>query len=69
MIVYITFISQNFNIYFFYKAQIVYLKVDKAFTFVLLNYANFVNIFFKKLITKLLNYIKTNNYTINLIKS
>ena len=49
------------------KAQIVYLKVNKAPTKVFSKYANFVDVFLPKLVAKLLKYIKIKNHAIKLI--
>ena len=49
------------------KAQIAYLKADKAFTKISSEYANFRNIFSLKLVIKLLKNIEINNHVIKLI--
>lgn len=68
-VVYIAFISQDSNIYIFYRVQIAFLKVDKAFNFVLSKYANFANVFFKNLVIKLPKHTtKINHYAIGLVK-
>lgn len=59
-------ISDN-NVYPSHRAQIVLLKINKAFTIVLLEYSNFTNVFPSKLIIKLLKHIEINTYAIKLI--
>ena len=49
------------------KAQIAYLKADKAFIKALIKYANFADVFSPKLATELSVYTKINNYAIELI--
>ena len=49
------------------KAQIAYLKIDKAFTKVFSKYANFVDIFSPKLVVELPKYTRINNHAIKLI--
>ena len=46
------------------KAQIAYLKVDKAFSKMLNKYADFANVFLLKLAAKILEHIKINNLVI-----
>lgn len=67
-VVYIASISQNSNIYIFYRVWIAFLKADKAFNFVLSKYANFANIFFKNLAIKLPKHTEIHNYAIGLVK-
>lgn len=67
-VVYVASISQNSNVYSFYKTQIAFWKADKALTFVLFKYADFTNVFFENLIAKLPEYTEINNYVIDLIK-
>ena len=67
-IVHITFISQDSNIYPFRRGQIALLKADKAPTFLVPKYTDFVDLFSKNLATKLLEYVGINDYAINLIK-
>ena len=55
------------EIYPLKRAQIAFLKVDKAFFKVLSKYINFVDIFSPKLAVKFLEYTKINNYTIELV--
>lgn len=59
--------SFNSDVYFFDRAQIVFLRIDKASTAVLNEYANFVDIFLPDLATELLEYTGINNYAIYLI--
>ena len=49
------------------KAQIAYLKMNKAFIKVLSKYANFIDIFSQKLVTEFSKYISINNYAIELV--
>lgn len=67
-VVYITFFSQNLDVYPSRKTQIAFLKVNKAFISDLSKYANFADIFSKNLAVKLPKYIRNNNYAINWIK-
>lgn len=55
------------NIHLFYKIKIVLLKVDETPTIIFSEYSDFTDIFFPKLVVKLLKYTKINNYVINLI--
>lgn len=67
-IVYVVFLI-SFNIHLFHKAQITLLKAGKSLIVILLKYVNFANIFSSELIAQLSEYIKINDYTINLIDS
>ena len=49
------------------KAQIAYLKVDKAFTKVSRKYTDFVDVFSRKLVAKLLKYMSIYNCIIKLV--
>ena len=49
------------------KAQIAYLKADKASTKVSSKYADFANVFLPKLTAKFLKHIKINDYAIELV--
>ena len=49
------------------RAQIAHLKTNKATTKVLSKYADFVDVFFPKLATKLPKYIKIHNHAIKLL--
>lgn len=53
----------------FHIAQIASVKTDKISISVFLEYINLSNIFYKKLIAKILEYIKINNYRIQLLES
>ena len=59
-VVYITALNVNLgdNVHFLKKAQIAYLKVDKVFTKIFSEYADFVNVFLLKLAIELLKHIK-----------
>ena len=67
-VVHLASISQDLDVHLSWKAHIALLKADKAPTFILSKYANFANIFFKKLAAKLLEHIRIHKYSINLIK-
>lgn len=49
------------------RAQIVHLKTDEAFFKVFSKYIDFTDVFFPKLATELLEYIRINNYAIELV--
>ena len=49
------------------RAQIAHLKVDKAFTKVLSEYADFADVFLLKLAAELPEHTKINNYAIKLV--
>ncbi len=49
------------------RAQIVYLKVDEAFTKISSKYADFVDIFLSKLVIKIPKHTKINDHTIKLV--
>ena len=49
------------------RAQIAFLKVNKAPTKVFSEYANFVDVFLQKLVAKLPKHTRINNYAIELI--
>ena len=66
-IVYISFISNNSDVYLFDIAQIVFLKVNETFSFILSKYIDFIDVIFKDLVAELLEYSKINNNTIDLI--
>ena len=51
------------------KAQIAYLKVDKAFHKIFRKYINFANIFLLILAIKLFKHMRINNHTINVINN
>ena len=55
------------KVYLLKKAQIVYLKADKASTKVLSKYANFVDVFSPKLAVKLSKYTRIRDYAIKLV--
>lgn len=57
----------NFNDHLSHRAQIVSLKIDKTPIVDLLEYANFINILFLKLVVKLLEQNGINDHIINLI--
>lgn len=63
--VYIASIDQNSDVYTSFKTQIVFLKANKISIFVLSEYADFTDIFYKDLVAKLLKYPKINNHVIN----
>ena len=48
-------------------AQIIHLKVDKAFTKVLSKYTTLIDVFSPKLATKLSKYMRINDYAIKLV--
>lgn len=64
-----SFANSNLNIHPFCKAQIALLIKNKAFTAILLNYANFADIISSDLTAKLLKYIEINNNPISLVNS
>ena len=65
-LVYVAALSMDSDdkIYPLKRAQIAYLKVDKAFIEVFSKYANFTNIFLSKLAIKLFDHIEINDYAI-----
>ena len=65
-IVYVAALSLNLGdkMHFLKKAQIAYLKADKASTKVFSKYADFIDIFSPKLATQFLEHIKINAHTI-----
>lgn len=70
-VVHVAFLAKSnlgLEIYLFYRAQITFLKADIATISVSSKYANFVDVFSKNLIAKLIKLTKINNYAINLIK-
>lgn len=64
-----TALSSNLGdkIYLSKKAQIAHLQVDKIFIKVLSKYANFKNVFSRKLVIKFSDYIDIVDHTIELI--
>ena len=54
----------NSNIYLSHKLKIVDLIIEKAFTKIYVNYANFVDVFSLDLAFKLCKYTRINNYAI-----
>lgn len=66
-IVYVAFFISLDPIYHFYNTQIPFLKADKTFSVIPIEHTDFVDIFSLILTTKLLEYIKINNYIINLL--
>lgn len=67
-IVYITFIGKHSDVYSSCRAQIVFLKANKASTFVSFKYADFADVFSRNLVAKLSKHSGINDYIINLIK-
>lgn len=61
--------SLGSEIYLFCKAQIAFLKADEIFNFIASKFVDFIDVFFKNLVAKLLEYIKIDNYALKLIKS
>ena len=53
-------------IYAALKTQILLLNIKKVPRSILAKYSNFTNIFLKKLVAKLLKYLRINKYAINL---
>lgn len=68
IIVHVAFIDKDSDVHLLYRAQIAVLKTDKTSISILSKYSDFAGVFFKKLVAKLLEYIKINNYTIDLIE-
>lgn len=68
-VVYIVVLSINSSdkMYPLRKAQIAYLKADKAATKVPSKYIDFANVFLVKLATKLVEQIEINNHPIELV--
>ena len=58
-------VSSSDKVYLSKKAQIVYMKADKALFQVLNKYTNFANVFLPKLAADLLEYTGINNHTID----
>lgn len=58
----------DLEVYSFHIAQIVFLKIDKAFICIYFEYTDFVDVLSKNLAVKLLEHSKTNNDAINLVK-
>ena len=68
-IVHIASISRDLIIHSFWRALIALLKANETSTFVLSEYADFANVFYKDLTARLLKYIVINDHTIDLIKN
>lgn len=70
-IIYVSFLISSdldLEIHFSWIAQIVFLNTNKTLTSVHFESTNFVDICFINLATKLLEHIKINNYTIDLVE-
>lgn len=67
-IVYVAFISRNSDIHLYSRAQISFLKIDKALNSISSKYVDFADFFSKDLTTKLPKYIGINDHTIDLIE-
>ena len=67
-VVYLTSISKNSDVYLFCRAQIAFLKADKAPVFISSKYANFAKVFSKNLVAKLSELIGINDHIIDLIE-
>lgn len=67
-IIYIAFLAPGSEVNLFCRSQIAFLKTDETSTFVLFEYTNFVDVFSKDLVAKLLEYTKINNYPIDLVE-
>lgn len=70
-VIYVAFLTiSNINkVYPFQRAQIVSFQVNKASTIIFLEYFNYGDIFFPKLVVELLKYTKINIHTIDYIDS
>lgn len=66
-IVYVASLAISYEIHFFYKAQIVLLKFNKALTIICSGYSYFADVFFLELTRELLEYTKINNQAIKLV--
>lgn len=66
---FIVFASSNLDINLSCRAKIVIFKADEVLIAILSKYANFADVIFQDLVTKLSKKTKINNYTINLIDS
>lgn len=66
-VIYIAFLTIYKDIYTSCKAQIASLKANEAPTIILLEYFNFVDVFFLELAMELVEHKKINKHVINLI--
>ena len=66
-VVYVAFISQDLNVYPFWRDQVALLKVHDIPTFIPPKYADFVDVFFKDLAAELPKHTRINDHIINLI--
>ena len=64
-IVYVAIINRRLDAYLLYRAQIGFFKADEVSTFVLFEYADFGDIFFKDLVAEILKCNGINNYAID----
>lgn len=70
IIVYIiSFASLDPDIYLFHQVLLAFLLINKAFILAFSECTHFMDIFFPKFIAVFLNYIRINNYLINLVDS
>lgn len=67
-IIFLISLALGLKFYPFYKAQIVFLKVDKSFISALSNYTSFMDFFSKNLAAKLPEHTKIKDYTIDIVK-
>lgn len=66
-VIYIASLAISHKIYLFWKAQIVLLKSDKTSSTILSKYFDLTDVFFLKLVVKILKHSEIKNYDINFI--
>lgn len=68
-VIYVAFIDKNSNIYPLSRPWITFVKADEISISVSFKYTNFIDVFFKSLVAKLLKYIAINDHTIKLVEA
>lgn len=66
-VIYVAFISQNSDIYPFYKVYIISLKADNLLISISFKNINSINVFFKNLAIKFSKHNTINNHSFNLL--
>lgn len=61
--------APGITIYLFWKAQVAFLQVNKAFTEIVFEHLDYANIFLANLAIELLEHKSINNHSIKLVKS
>ena len=64
-IVYVAIMNRDLDVHLLYRAQIGFFKADEVSTFILSEYADFRDIFFKDLAAEILKCNGINNYAID----